>query len=873
MLELRNYQIRSLEALEQFLRRTVDLGAKMAFMNITERPYHSVPKLPELPYVCLRVPTGGGKTLMACHALGIAAKEYLHADHALCLWLVPSNTIKDQTLAALRDREHPYRQAVESRFAGPVTVIDLTEALYVQRGTLAGETVIIVSTLQALRVEDTEGRKVYESAGALQHHFSGLSERLLDSLERREDGSIAYSLANVLRLNRPLVIMDEAHNARTPLSFDTLARLTPSCIIEFTATPEIVHQPDHEKFASNILHHVSAAELKAEDMIKMPIKLRTRSEWKEVVGEAVRARDHLEKTADREEKRSGEYIRPIVLYQAQAKSKTKETLTVDVVKKCLMEDFKIPEERIAIATGETREIDDIDLFSRDCPLRHIITVAALKEGWDCSFAYALCSVSNTATPRAVEQVLGRVLRLPRARRKENEELNCSYAFAWSPRWHEVAKSLSEALVECGFQRMESNQLIINGGAEQTDLFDRGSLFGEVEEKAPEKPDLTRLPSEVREKVRYDDGSKNLVFMGVMSEKEEKAIEKSFKTQEGKEVVRILFNRSRGLITGEDPPCRRGKIFEVPRLAIRIDGELLPFDEDAFKDFELKLSDCDSGLAEITFPAESEEGEAGEIDVTKEGKIDVEFIGKLYEQLSLLSEEKGWDVTSLVNWLDRQIPHPDITRVESTLFIHRIIMALLEERGFHIEELAARKFRLKTAIQEKLNSYRDQQSGEAYQRTLYGLDADQVIESSPEICFSYEEQLYCPNELHEPHGNKLKKHFFQVIGKMDSKEEMDCADLIDSLEEVEFWVRNLSKRPESFWLQTSTDKFYPDFVAKLKDNRILAVEYKSERDWSNDDSKEKRKLGELWADRSNGRCLFVMPKGKDWDEIKQVIARK
>jgi type III restriction enzyme len=103
--------------------------------------------------------------------------------------------------------------------------------------------------------------------------------------------------------------------------------------------------------------------------------------------------------------------------------------------------------------------------------------------------------------------------------------------------------------------------------------------------------------------------------------------------------------------------------------------------------------------------------------------------------------------------------------------------------------------------------------------------------------------------------------------------MDCADLIDALEEVEFWVRNLSKRQESFWLQTSTDKFYPDFVAKLKDNRILAVEYKSERDWSNDDSKEKRKLGELWADRSNGRCLFVMPKGKDWDEIKQVIARK
>src|SRR5207237_4556064 len=117
---------------------------------------------------------------------------------------------------------------------GQVTVLDLSEALYVQRGTLAGETCVVVSTLQALRRDDTEGLKVYESAGALQHHFSGLPAQAEALLERREDGSIPYSLCNVLRLWRPLVIMDEAHNARTQLSFDTLARINPSCIIEFT---------------------------------------------------------------------------------------------------------------------------------------------------------------------------------------------------------------------------------------------------------------------------------------------------------------------------------------------------------------------------------------------------------------------------------------------------------------------------------------------------------------------------------------------------------------------------------------------------------------------------------------------------------------
>ena len=433
MLQLRQYQERSLDALEGFFRLATQHGAQKAFILQTDRPYLAVKQLPGLPYVCLRIPTGGGKTLMACHAVGIAAKTFLQIDRAVCLWLVPSNTIREQTLAALRDREHPYRQALDSRFAGQVQAMDLMEALYVQRSTLEGETVVIVSTLAALRVEDTDGRKVYEPCGALSHHFSGLDASLEAMLERREDGMIPHSLANVLRLWRPLVIMDEAHNARTPLSFDTLARFRPSCIIEFTATPETIHNPDRESFASNVLHHVSAAELKAEDMVKLPIKLRTCGDWKEVVAEAVEMQRALERCANEEEKQTGEYLRPIVLLQAQPKSQERLTLNVEVVKKTLIEDFKIPEEQVAVATGQTRGIADVNLLERSCPLRFIITVQALKEGWDCPFAYVLCSVAEISSSRAVEQILGRVLRLPQARRKQKSELNCAYAFAASPK--------------------------------------------------------------------------------------------------------------------------------------------------------------------------------------------------------------------------------------------------------------------------------------------------------------------------------------------------------------------------------------------------------------------------------------------------------
>src|SRR5712692_9662137 len=311
MLPLRNYQQRSLDALEAYLAFTTQHGARTAFVLQTERPYRPVQQLPALPYVCLRVPTGGGKTLMACHALGITARTYLHADRAVCLWLVPSNTIRDQALTALRNRQHPYRQAIDTRFSGHVRVLDLTEALYIQRGTLEGETVVIVSTIQALRVEDTDGRKAYEPAGALSHHFASLPADLEAKLEKRPDGSIPHSLANVLRLWRPIVTMDEAHNARTPLSFDTLARFNPSCVIEFTATPETRYNPEQELFASNVLQHVSAAELKAAEMVKLPIKLRIHSDWKEVIAEAVQMQRNLEQVAQEEERRqTGEHIRP-----------------------------------------------------------------------------------------------------------------------------------------------------------------------------------------------------------------------------------------------------------------------------------------------------------------------------------------------------------------------------------------------------------------------------------------------------------------------------------------------------------------------------------------------------------------------------------
>jgi len=452
----------------------------------------------------LRIPTGGNKTIVACHSIGVAARKLVQTESPVVLWLVPSNAILEQTIQALHDRNHPYRQAVETTI-GAVNVLDIEAALYVKRAQLDGEATIIVTTMQAFRVEETLGRRAYRDSGDLMDHFSGLPPQVIDSLEKGEGGNIIHSLANVLRLRRPVVIVDEAHNSRTALSFEILARFNPSCIIEYTATPA------KEEHASNVLYSASAADLKSAQMIKMPIRLDTRPEWKELLSDAIHCRNGLEKTAGMERQQTAEYIRPIMLIQAQPQRKGQETLSVDVVKQCLITDHKIPEEQIAIATGATKELEGIDILKADVPIRYVITIAALREGWDCPFAYVLCNVAESRSPTAIEQILGRVMRLPKAAWKNHDELNMAYAFATSANFAEVAKTLTDALVQSGFERQEAKDLIIQDRQEQPELpFDKDKLFmGVVTVTMPEKPEIEKLSAETRKKITFDEQEKKL----------------------------------------------------------------------------------------------------------------------------------------------------------------------------------------------------------------------------------------------------------------------------------------------------------------------------------------------------------------------------
>lgn len=343
----------------------------------------------------------------------------------MVLWLVPSNTIRLQTADVLKNPRHAYRQALDAAFDGRVRVFDIADFTQIRPHDICDHCCIVVGTIQTLRVSNTEGRKVYAHNENLEPHFTGLP-KTLPGLETLDGGGVKFSFANLMHVHRPLMIVDEAHSAVTGLTREMQSRVNPCAIIEFTATPRL---------NSNILHSVTAQELKLEEMIKLPIMLFEHDTWQNAVNGAIASRASL---ADEAEK-DPDYIRPIVLFQAQPKD---QEVTVEVLKKHLMEVENVEEHKIAIATGDQRELDGINLFDPKCPIEYVITVEALKEGWDCFFAYAFCSVSRIQSAVDVEQLLGRVLRMPYAKRRKAEDLNRAYAFLSEPSFGEAARSLA-----------------------------------------------------------------------------------------------------------------------------------------------------------------------------------------------------------------------------------------------------------------------------------------------------------------------------------------------------------------------------------------------------------------------------------------------
>jgi type III restriction enzyme len=881
MIVLKDYQIRVLDSLREFLRHCAkDRNPLSAFEDLQRRnggvpvPYIPVvaPGLnAAMPYVCLRVPTGGGKTLLACAASGLALNEFLQADRGVVLWLVPSNTILNQTADSLRDPRHPYRRALEQG-CGPIEVLTIEEALRLSLATVESQTVVIVATIQSFRAEDTTGRRVYSQNGSLTEHFENIASSRFPDLLLGADGRPTPSLVNVLRSRRPIVIIDEAHNARTELSFSTLGNVSPSCVIEFTATPARTGVP------SNVLHRVSAAELKAADMIKLPLRVIVRelTQRDQLLAEAVTLRSDLERLAVVEGQETSEYIRPILLLQAES---------VDLcqpLKQRLVAEFNIPVDQIAISHGGVDQLPSAEeIKSPACAVRFIITVQKLREGWDCPFAYVLCSLKPTRSPTAIEQLVGRVLRLPLAKAKRHPDLNCSFVFSVSPSIADVLGELRDALENHGFTKAEAERIVIPVAQGVLPI----ASLPQTVTLSPTDFDATVVESQVgslNDKVRINSTTGRLTVFVPLDTAETERLASFFNSEEARNRVRatVALVRDVELAFGGTGQTRvpsgyeRQIDFVVPRLSVREQDTLFEFESTFLLEHPWQLSAKDASLREDYDPRVRAVGRTGTIDVGNTGEVITgetggDFIATLHQHVLSFGTTTDWSLEDLIVWLDARIDHQDIPVGESASFLRKAIRGLLVRLGTDdVSTLAFDRFRLRDELDDRIQQHRERERQTAFRSFLLP-GSPLVVDDA--YATNFKTIVYEPSWLYAG-GFQFRKHYFGPRpGELSpTGEECRCAQFLDGLEEVEHWIRNLARRPTSFRLQTSTDWFYPDFVCLLKDGRILVVEYKGGHMWQ--DAEEKRAVGAVWAARSNGHCLFVMPTEEDFATALTALRR-
>lgn len=418
-----------------------------------------------LPNFCLKVPTGGGKTLLATHAIGLINAHYLKRQVGLVLWIVPTNQIYRQTLKALRTREHPYRQVLDLNSGGRTKIVEKTERF--TPADIQESLVVLLLMLPSANRRNKETLKMFQDSAGFDAFFppddrlpdhQKLLERFpnLDCFGEKHSllgGQIKTSLGNTLRILKPIVIVDEGHKAYSKEAQKTICGFNPTIMLELSATP-----PPN----SNVLVSIGGQELNREEMIKLDIHLTNKAsyDWKDCLRDSVARRDALHQQAREYQNLTGTYIRPICLIQVERTGRDQRGdihyIHAEDAKNFLVQDCGISPDAIAIKSSEKDDIEGIDLFGRECPICYIITKQALQEGWDCSFAYVLTILTNPNSTTAITQLIGRILRQPYARKTKVQTLDECYVFCFRPKAKGLIDGIRQGLANEGLGDLTGN---------------------------------------------------------------------------------------------------------------------------------------------------------------------------------------------------------------------------------------------------------------------------------------------------------------------------------------------------------------------------------------------------------------------------------
>lgn len=794
------------------------------------------------PKACVKVPTGGGKTFIGACAVKVLT-DALPSHNNVVVWLVPRREILSQTLRNMRNPEHFLRMALDRDFGGRVEVLDKEDGLR-GRGftasTVGEQLTLFVLSYDSFKNKD--GRRAYAENSAVANvtEYQRAAGTAV-SVEGADDTALISALAGF----NPIVIVDESHHARSKLSLDMLKNLNPRFVLELTATP------DPKK--SNVIAQATARQLKAEEMVKLPVVVYRRPDKRSTVADAVMLQRRLETIAEQDEKRTGRYIRPIVLFQAERRG-ADDAETYARLKQKLV-DGGIPEEQIAVRTGDVDEIGGADLMSRECPIRFIITVEALAEGWDCPFAYVLATVANKSSQVSVEQIVGRVLRQPYAARAGARSLNIAYVLTASADFDATLTQVVDGLNGVGFSRedVETAGTVPQPTPQQ----------GQMELPTPENPggegeggdtgagdlDLDGLDFHVPD--GEGAGADGTTVDDIIDSSSE--IEERFEEEAGSDGADTLLG---GLGGGSNVYRMREAVAEsarglvIPLFMIRVDGGLFTDDEiwkpldreDLLADFKLSKYGIDRvSINPATFSEAREVDLAADSDEYRIRWLEEGIRKNMLMLFSNLSDEGKSESlkAAILDAMSGQFKNT-YGRAQLAQYIGRVVDDMdlpVVEACYESVGSVARA--VMGAVRGLADDFCEERFGTLLSRGDVRLAPeyrfpDSFVQANP--MKSYDRALYEAED-----------------GRVDGVERR-MVDLLANSPRVVWWHRVVERKPGEFSINGFVNH-YPDFLALRDDGVLMAIETKGEH--LAEDARRKLRLGTRWADMAGAGFRYFM----------------
>ncbi len=810
--------------------------------------------VPGVPRVTVKVPTAGGKTFIACNALSPLAQICQKDRPAVIAWFVPSDAILRQTYRNLSNPDHPYRQRLNTIFGNNVVVLDKETALQGQSLTptkILEQTTIFVLSVSSFASADKEGRRSYRENENLAE-YAGIST---DGIQI--EGADKTSLIQVIAHLNPIVIIDESHNFRADLRVEMLRDINPCFILELTATP---------RDNSNIISFVDAIKLKRANMVKLPVIVYNHKKTSDVICSAIQLQKRLEKKAKDLQEHGGKYIRPIVLFQAQP-NVDEESYNFEKIRESLIQ-CGIPKGQIKIKTAKIDEIKGINLMAEDCEVRYIITVNALKEGWDCPFAYILASLANKTSKVDVEQIVGRILRLPYTTQHGDPLLNISYVFTSSSDFSTTIKAVVESLNNAGFSkkdyRIGGNDIVEEAPEESNEEDINNLFFNESEEQETTKvtspsdvtsstedknnnedndvDDIDINPEEIRDIIDSDDDSKtNIDEIEATAESQSRdynnQIDNTDPTPEtpSNEVTQMANGYIIKEIFKEDADkvslpyfvryVENGSLFNSQGDYIELEKDGL---EEGFAD-KLPTLDCN-----INYTITEIEGV----------KIDLEMVGKeehRAQRFSLKDREKSIiqaafesmpeesKKNNFVRNVAAQLKYDSIPKPKLEAYIKRSLESLTSEK---VAELIDNQLVAVEAVKKKIDTLLLAHRIDLFKKLI---DTG-IIQIHSAISYHFPEPI-----LFTKAQIGIAKGLYTEEQEVNGFEEKVINE-VANLETVHYWHRNIDR--VGFGIKGYIHH-YPDFIVRMKSGKIVLIETKGDH-LTNDDSKYKLELGKQWA---------------------------